>query len=230
MVGAVHAAAGVGVLEPGAADVGVLLEDRMRDARLLQADRRVDPGHAGTDDGHVEGLLALARDVVERRRRVGILAVQRELLLQELDVVAVHRLADDEVDHLLDRLAGRRRRERALAVAPFAERLEGVLADLLLMRLGDAGLRVAEEVRARADLAAEQLQITGEVYQRAHQRRDVRLLERVPERLVVGGERLDGLQLGFGHGHASPLAAASAAARDLQIATLDETAAAVHRG
>ena len=50
----VDPAARVGVLEPGAADVGVLLEHRTDDAGLLEPVRGGDAGHAGADDRDAE--------------------------------------------------------------------------------------------------------------------------------------------------------------------------------
>ena len=69
---------GIGVLEPGAADVGVLLDDGERDAGFLEPDGRQQPGHAGADDHHVELPLGAGRDGGEGLGvRVG--AVDRQL-------------------------------------------------------------------------------------------------------------------------------------------------------
>ena len=50
VVADVDAAPGVGVLVPGAADAGVLLDDRERDARLLQPDAGEQPRLPAADD------------------------------------------------------------------------------------------------------------------------------------------------------------------------------------
>src|SRR3712207_7236158 len=52
----VHGAAGVPVLEPGAADVGVLLQHLERDAELLQADRGAQAAEAGRSEEHTSEL------------------------------------------------------------------------------------------------------------------------------------------------------------------------------
>ncbi len=56
MVGDVDPEVGVGVLEPRAADVGVLLEHRVRDARLLETNRRTQTAETRTDDRDAESL------------------------------------------------------------------------------------------------------------------------------------------------------------------------------
>ena len=62
VVGHVDPQVGVGVLEPRAADVGVLVEHRVRDPGLLEADRRAQAAEAGADDAHAE-----ARERARRR-------------------------------------------------------------------------------------------------------------------------------------------------------------------
>ena len=59
-----HPATGIAVLEPGAADPGVLVDHGEADAGLLQADGRQDAGHPGTDHEDVEvapGRLSAGR-------------------------------------------------------------------------------------------------------------------------------------------------------------------------
>src|SRR3712207_9135733 len=75
----VHGAAGVPVLEPGAADVGVLLQHLERDAELLQADRGAQAAEAGADHDHLE---------VPRRqlRRAAVPADGAGVLLAEAQV------------------------------------------------------------------------------------------------------------------------------------------------
>ena len=86
----VDPAAGIVVLEPRAADVGVLLEHDERHARLPEAVRGGDARHARPDDR--DGELPAGRDVGGRpRRRTQIDAVERELLLEQHEVLDVRR-------------------------------------------------------------------------------------------------------------------------------------------
>ena len=88
MVGDVDPAAGVDVVEPGAADVGVLLEDGEVDAGLAEAVGGDDARHAGADDGHREGPVR--RDLVVApagRPVVGL--VEGELLVDQLEELRV---------------------------------------------------------------------------------------------------------------------------------------------
>ena len=54
VIGAVHPAARIGVLQPGTADIGVLFDYHKVDARLLQPDGAQQTGHSGTDDQYLE--------------------------------------------------------------------------------------------------------------------------------------------------------------------------------
>jgi hypothetical protein len=63
VIGRVDAAAGIGVLVPGAAHGGILFHDGERDAGLLQANGGAEAGHARADDEHAE---------VRRRREIGL--------------------------------------------------------------------------------------------------------------------------------------------------------------
>ena len=54
MVWRIDPAAGIRVLQPGAADRLVLLVNDERNAGLLQLDRHAETGHAGTDDHHAK--------------------------------------------------------------------------------------------------------------------------------------------------------------------------------
>ena len=67
VIGVVDAASGIGVLEPGTAYVGVLLDDHEADARLLESMAREQARHACADDDHCE--RGVGRDVGRRLRR-----------------------------------------------------------------------------------------------------------------------------------------------------------------
>ncbi len=57
--------AGIAVLEPGAADFRIFLEDHERDASPLQQDRGIQAGDAGADDadGEFGALLGRGRNL-----------------------------------------------------------------------------------------------------------------------------------------------------------------------
>ena len=155
MVRTVDAAPGIAVLEPGAADLVVLVDHGERDAGLLQPMGGEDPGHAGADDQDVKLRLLLGRDRLEAGLAVGILAVERQLLRQELDVLLGERCADHPVHHLAHRRGVGRRRQRAAAVAICPDRLERELASLLLLVERDAALQIDEVRSVGFDVAAQ---------------------------------------------------------------------------
>ena len=94
VVADVDAAAGVGVLVPGAADAGVLLDDRERDARLLEPDA-----------GEQARLAAADHDHGERRARAA--SSDAEVDLARVGAVELHLL--EEHGHVLVRHVLRRR-------------------------------------------------------------------------------------------------------------------------
>ena len=101
VVRAIHAAARIAVLEPGAADASVLVEDGPGDAGLLQANGVDEARHAGAHDDDVEVLAGLRGDVLEAFDPVRVFVDELELGAEELHVVGRKLRADDEVQHLL---------------------------------------------------------------------------------------------------------------------------------
>ena len=81
VVGVVDSAAGVGGFVPRPSDVVVLVQDGERHTRLLQAMRRQDARHAGTDD-HRADVGAGGEGVDLPCGRATILTFVGELLLQ----------------------------------------------------------------------------------------------------------------------------------------------------
>ena len=195
VIGRVDAAAGVGVLQPGAAHVGVLLEHGVGDARLLQAMRRQDSRHTGADHRHVEAGAPLRRHLAEEAGGAGVAAGQPEFGHQELDVVLPERPADEETGHLMHLFAGRRRRRAQPAVAVGGDDFQGAGAHLLLLRPAEPHLRVAPD-HARSNLPSEQLEVAGEMGQRRQQRGDVGVRQSIPYGRVVGRNRLPRVERG----------------------------------
>ena len=86
VVGGVHPATRIGVLEPGAADVGVLVEDLVAHASLAEANAGEQAGHAGADDEdvHLRGAGLEARRFPDRRLGIGL--GQAELVAEKVGV------------------------------------------------------------------------------------------------------------------------------------------------
>ena len=189
VVRAVHAAARISVLEPGAADVRVLVDDGVADAGLLELDRREETGHAGADHEDVELAPLCVRHVVERHP-VGVFVEDLQFGREERAVAGVEFPADDEVDHLLDEFGRRRRRCRAACLAVGDQRGEAAGANGGLVGLRNAALGIAEHLARRMDVAANERGIAGHVDQRVDERRDVRFLERCLDGLIVRVDRI----------------------------------------
>ena len=116
VVRVVHSTARILGLEPGAADVVVLVENRERHARLLQPVRGEDARHAGADDDHAD-VDAWRQRVGLPRRRPTVLALVGQLLLEQRQVVGHAFTTDRVLRHPQQRLVRRRWRGHAAAVA-----------------------------------------------------------------------------------------------------------------
>ena len=93
----------IAVLEPRAADVGVLLDDDERDAGLLQTVSSDEPGHPRPDDDDVERTYGV--DVVlQQRRRAQVGASQPQLLVQQLERLVRDGRAGEESELAAQRL------------------------------------------------------------------------------------------------------------------------------
>ena len=98
--------AGIGVLVPGPADAGVLLDDRERDAGLLEPDARQQSRLPAADDDDREVVGGRA----PRPHEPCVAAVELHLLEQHRHVLVGYRLADQPLHHLA--AAARRRSAR----------------------------------------------------------------------------------------------------------------------
>jgi hypothetical protein len=178
MARCVDAAAGIGVLQPGSADVAVLLDDREGDAGLPQLDAGTETGEASADDDDAEVL---------GRRRVRhdeVALGHPQFLGQQGPDRRRQRVArtEGDLEHLRDALR-RGRLCRRLARPPGHDEFEG--------RRTDIGLHVGREAagvvflgaarRGRAPLRPEPGVVAAQGGHGHEQRREVGLVEGGPE-------------------------------------------------
>ena len=177
---------------PCAAHVAVAFDDLEGDAGFLQADAGEQPRHAGAHHQHLKAGALRCRQLKQARHTVGIFAVERKLRLQKVSILRRQRLAGGEVDHLVYQRRIRGRRQR---FAPVSVRLEGGERPSPHRRLvfrRDAALRIHQEPRGGARLAADDRRIAREMHQRIHQRRHMGILERRANGCVVRMDRFSG--------------------------------------
>ena len=166
----VDAAAGIAVDPPGAAKLGVLLDDGVGDAEMAERHTERDGADAGADDQHMlSGEL-----FVRRPRRPARLARHKtHLLAHQRRVFRRDVLAEARAHHLQEKLfAGisDHRARRALG-----KQLDHSGADFVLDLAGHAGLGVGNE----ADVALGQIgrlepaRVAGHVHQHHQQAADV---------------------------------------------------------
>ena len=176
VVGGVDAAAGVGVLQPGAAHVGILLDHRVGDARLAEAMRGENPRHSRADDHHVEAGALLRRDPFESLG-AGRVRFEAHLAQQKLQVVVADRVPDQKARHVAHLLRQGPEPGCSATVRKRGNHRHSARPHLGLLFLGEAHLRIAPH-RARTDRSLQQALIPGQVDQRDQQRRNAGMFER----------------------------------------------------
>ncbi len=197
----VDARTGVTVLVPRAARPGVLLHDRERQPRLLEADPREQPRFAATDDHHGRVGLHRVGDGGTPGDRAGVGAVEVEVVDEHRLHRAVDLRAGEVAHHLVEHFGRRRRRQDAPGVAIGRDRRQRTPARLRLGILVEVALELVEEQAGRLDVAPDPLGVAGHVDHRAHEGRDAHVLERRGDGRVVIGERPSGVRVAhLGHG------------------------------
>jgi len=190
VVGDIDTAARVAVLVPRATDGVVLLDDRERDARLLESQTLQESRHPGADHKHTKPFAYGFGHGPAPARLARIDAIEREFLEHDRDVVVRHALAGDEAHHLPHGVPRRRWRQRAAAIAIGLEGFEccGAHRGVLLGR--EPAVILVDHRLLRADRPVQQARVAGYVHNRHHQRWHARVLEHARERRVVLGDRL----------------------------------------
>ena len=131
VVGAIHPATRVGVLEPGAAHLGIFVHDLERHAGLFEPKASQQAGHARADHKHVQ----LARGRGELRPPLGIaraFALERHLIDQEGGIVIGNGVRAGDEGHDPPHQLGAGRRRGGFRVHEGLERGSGVRANLIL--------------------------------------------------------------------------------------------------
>jgi len=131
--------------------------------------------------------------------RALVAALELHLLEHHRHVFVGHVGADKPAHHLADQRGARRRRELRPAVAVFADRVEGELADLTFRLLRHEALHFVQEQALWPQLAADPRRIARDVHEREHERRDAHVFERRGDRGVVFGDRQPGVGVAFAH-------------------------------
>ena len=180
--------AGIGVLQPGAADVGVLLQHHVVDARLGQPDRGEHSRDPGADDHDPK---------VRAPRRRGVRDVEAHVLGRHRPVFRRHGLTDGEVDQLQQRVPGRRRHGGQAPCRPRQHGVDGRGPDLGLDLRGEpARVVVLHAPAAGGPIRVGQVPaVAGELVEHRDERREVGVFHRVGEHRPFG----HGLTARLGH-------------------------------
>ncbi len=99
MVGRIDGTAGIGIFQPGAADILVLFRNDEGDTHFLQADGETQGGGAGTGDDRFEPLGRYA--ITAPMDRSGVFRCKLSFLGQQRDAVGENGLADAGAHHAL---------------------------------------------------------------------------------------------------------------------------------
>ena len=189
----VDAGSRVTVLEPRAADTGVLLDDRVRNSRLLKTDAGQNSGLAGADHEYREpGEIGCGR---RHRHPTLVDAIEHEFLAQHRKVFGRHFLATQPVHHFLDVGVARSGRQNAAVVAVGTDDVERDIAGRGLFVGRHEPLNLVDDERVRFQGAADHREITGHVDTRQQQGGDAHILECRPDRVVVIVEWQPGMRI-----------------------------------
>ena len=187
MVGYVNPATGVGVVEPGAAHVGVLFQHHHVDTHLAQPMGHEQARHAGANHSHGKG--GARGEVVELPGWCPpVAAVGRQFLTQQSEVL-VHVGLTHRPSHELAQ--GGVVEWRGVGVAGVAVGDQGGqrhLAGLVHLGSGEAGLGVHDVVGIGLQVGPQYRQVTGELGYRWQQGTDGGLTERSGDGGIVSGD------------------------------------------
>ena len=191
VAGDIDPAARVGVLQPGAADLRVLLVDDSVDTGLSQPVRRQQARHAGSDHGDTKRSI---RGEVGGSPRwcAKVLSRAAELLEQQRQVVVARLPCHHPGDDRPHRFGGGLRRLRPTGVTKLVERPQGDAAGEGLLIGGPAALWLVMFGRVEEQIVARQIRCRGDVRERCEQRGKICHRHHLGE-LLVGARELDRL-------------------------------------
>ncbi len=189
VVGAIHPAAGIGVLQPGPANIGVLLDDLEVDAGLAEADSGQKARHARPNHQHMH---APGRFLELGRLPMGVLAgcAQRQFVGQKLRIALWDIRAGHKAHHPAHQVAGHRGRLDRTAFEEGGQRRLGFGAELRLLRFRNARLASRQRHIFGTPFLAQPAGVAGDVDKRGRQGR----LMGAHQRLIEGAE----VELGHG--------------------------------
>ena len=176
VVGRIDTGLGVIVLEPGATDLGVLVDHRKVQPHLLEAPGRAQTGEPGADHQHLEVGQARRR---RRRAPVDAPVAKAHFLEGHRRVFGRHALAQTHAHHLDQLVLGGRRRQAAGAAVELIQHPGQTVADGLLdlRRQAAAGLGEDRDVALGQKRLLQPCRVAGDLGQAHQQRRDRRLLQ-----------------------------------------------------
>ena len=180
MAGGVDGHAGVDVLQPGAAEIGVLFDDREVVAGLVELDARGDAAHAGADHGHLEvgGRLFAVRQFPARHR-----LFECHLVIEHRYLLRGDFLAHAHAHHPAHEFARQRPFQRGIRAREQFEQAFAQIRGQLLRNIG----RLDREHRADARREALEVCRVLRVLHVDHQQGGhVGVRERLPESLPIG--------------------------------------------
>ncbi len=193
VVGIVDPAAGIGVDQPGAAHVGVGLDDLERHARLAQANAGQQARHPRPDHQHLQPARGLLQLRLFELRVLAALAGDGQLVGQEVGVFLRHRHAADEVHHPPKRGEVRRGGLHDAVGQILLDRAPGLGADLVLNLRRQSGIAARERHIGGCPFRPDPCRIARDVHQGGQQRRQMCGFKRPVE---LSARRIEGISHG----------------------------------
>jgi hypothetical protein len=186
MIGGVDAASRIPIDVPGAAHLGVLLDDRIGDAEPAQRDAERDGANAGADDQNMALVQLVRRRRLRRPSRVA--CDQAHFLADQRRIFGRDTLAQGHVHHLPHQLVAGIGDDR-LGTA-IAQQLQRGGADFVLdvFRQACLGIRNQAHVAPRCIGRLEPAQVARHVHQHHQQHANVSFRDRRGEVMFARGQ------------------------------------------
>ena len=185
----INAASGIRILEPCPPHIGILFHHNKRNPRLLKPMRRQQPGHPRPNNQNPKLPLLIPGQIIHPRRHKRIFPIQRQLPLQKRPVIFGNLLPNHKIHHLPNPRSARCRWQSTTAIPIGLQHLKSDLPDNRLLFRCHTRLRIRQIPRPWTNLSPNNTHISGQMHQRNHQRGNIRIFQRRPDRLVIFNNR-----------------------------------------
>ena len=155
----VDAGTGIPVVAPCSSGTVGLLDDRVRNARLIEANSRQEPGLTASDHNDMKRVANLLRNLVFPRDCSAIGTIEMKVIGKHRYNCGIHRCRGHEVHEFFDQFGRRHLRFGATCISPLCNHGNGTRTDLGLFIGRQSTFVVVEDRHTRANLSPDPCRI-----------------------------------------------------------------------